>query len=59
LTARCDGFRVTGDDPNVSARNDRRDSPTPQPLSNWSIEAGALVVLAVAAFVWIMLLRRY
>jgi uncharacterized protein YjbI with pentapeptide repeats len=28
-------------------------------LSNWSIAAGALVVLAVAAVVWSVLLRRY
>jgi hypothetical protein len=28
-------------------------------LSNWSIAAGALVVLAVAAVVWFVLLRHY
>jgi hypothetical protein len=28
-------------------------------LSNWSIVAGALVVLAVTAVVWFVLLRRY
>jgi uncharacterized protein YjbI with pentapeptide repeats len=48
-----------GDDPGVTARSTRPDLPTPRPLSNWSIAAGALVVLAVAAVVSFVLLRRY
>jgi hypothetical protein len=47
-----------GDDPGVTARSSRPDSPTPRPLSNWSIAAGALVVIAVAAVVGFELLRR-
>jgi uncharacterized protein YjbI with pentapeptide repeats len=43
----------------VTARTSRPDPPTPRPLSNWSIAAGALVVLAVAAVVWFVLLHRY
>jgi hypothetical protein len=43
----------------VTARSSRPDPPTPRPLSNWTIAAGALVVLAVAAVVWFVLLRRY
>jgi uncharacterized protein YjbI with pentapeptide repeats len=48
-----------GDDPAMTARSNRPDPPTPRPLSNWSIAAGALVVLAVAVVVWFVLLRRY
>jgi hypothetical protein len=48
-----------GDDPGVTAPSNRPDSPTPRPLSNWAIAAGALVVLAVAAVVSFVLLRRY
>jgi hypothetical protein len=47
------------DDPGVTARSNRPDPPTPRPLSNWSIAAGALVVLVVAVVVWFVLLRRY
>ena len=43
----------------VSARSSRADPPTPRPLSNWSIAAGALVVLGVAGVVGFVLLRRY
>ncbi|MBV9161144.1 MAG: pentapeptide repeat-containing protein [Pseudonocardiales bacterium] len=43
----------------MSARSSRPDSPTPRPLSNWVIAAGALVVLAVAVVIWFVLLRRY
>lgn len=43
----------------MTARCNRPDPPTPRPLSNWSIAAGALVVLAVAVVVWFVLLRRY
>jgi len=43
----------------VTARSSRPDQPTPRPLSNWTIAAGALVVLAVAAVVSFLLLRRY
>lgn len=55
----CDEFRAVGDDLAVIARSNRPDPPTPRPLSNWSIAAGALVVLAVAAVVSFVLLRRY
>jgi hypothetical protein len=48
-----------GDDPGVTARSNQPNPPTPRPLSNWTIAAGALVVLAVAAVVWFVLLRRY
>jgi uncharacterized protein YjbI with pentapeptide repeats len=48
-----------GDDPAMTARSNQPDPPTPRPLSNWSIAAGALVVLAVAVVVWFILLRRY
>ena len=48
-----------GDDPGVTARSNRPDPPTPRPLSNWTIAAGALVVLAVAVVVSFVLLRRY
>jgi hypothetical protein len=41
----CDDFRSAGDDPCVTARSNRPDPPTPRPLSNWTIVAGALVVL--------------
>jgi hypothetical protein len=42
----------------VTARSNRPDPPTPRPLSNWSIAAGALVVLATVAVLWFVLLRR-
>ena len=48
-----------GDDPGVTAPSNRPNPPTPRPLSNWTIAAGALVVLAVAAVVGFVLLRRY
>lgn len=48
-----------GDDPGVTAHSSRPDPPTPRPLSNWTIAAGALLVLAVAAVVWFALLRLY
>jgi hypothetical protein len=48
-----------GDDPGVTARSNPPDPPTPRPLSNWTIAAGALVLLAVVAVVWFVLLRRY
>jgi uncharacterized protein YjbI with pentapeptide repeats len=48
-----------GDDPGVTLRRNQSDPPTPRPLSNWTIAAGALVVLAVAAVVSFLLLRRY
>ena len=48
-----------GDDPGVTARSNRPDPPTPRPLSNWTIAAGALLVLAVAAVVGFVLLRLY
>jgi hypothetical protein len=47
------------DDPGVTLRRNQSDPPTPRPLSNWTIAAGALVVLAVAAVVSFLLLRRY
>ncbi|MGB6162017.1 MAG: hypothetical protein WCF33_22835 [Pseudonocardiaceae bacterium] len=43
----------------MTTRSNRPDSPTPRPLSNWIIAAGALVVLAVAVVIWFVLLRRY
>lgn len=43
----------------VTARSNRPDPPTPRPLSNWTIAAGALVVLGVAAVIGFVLLRRY
>ncbi|MGH4019997.1 MAG: hypothetical protein ACRDT0_12340 [Pseudonocardiaceae bacterium] len=43
----------------MTARSNRPDPPTPRPLSNWIIAVGALVVLAIAAVVWFVLLRRY
>jgi len=43
----------------VTTRSSRPDPPTLRPLSNWTIAAGTLVVLAVAAVVLFMLLRRY
>jgi hypothetical protein len=48
-----------GDDPGVTARSRRPDPLTPRPWSNWTIAPVALVVLAVAAVVWFVLLRRY
>jgi uncharacterized protein YjbI with pentapeptide repeats len=48
-----------GDDPGMTARSNRPDPLAPRPLSNWTIAAGALVVLAVAAVVSFVLLRRY
>jgi hypothetical protein len=58
-----DGFRAAGDDPGVTARSNRPDSSTPQPLSKWIIRIGAVVVLAaavvVAAVSWLMLRRLY
>jgi uncharacterized protein YjbI with pentapeptide repeats len=48
-----------GDDPGVTARSNRPNAPTPRPLSNWTIAVGALVVLAVVAVIWFVLLRRY
>jgi uncharacterized protein YjbI with pentapeptide repeats len=48
-----------GDDPGVTARSNQPDQPPPRPLSNWTIAAGALVVLAAAAVVSFLLLRRY
>ncbi len=42
---------VAVDDPGVIARSNGPDPPTPRPLSNWSMAAGALLVLAVAAVV--------
>jgi pentapeptide repeat protein len=43
----------------VTAPSSQPDPPTPRPLSNWTIAAGALLVLAVAAVVSFLLLRRY
>ena len=47
----------------MTARSSRPDPPTPRPLSNWTIAAGALVVLAVAVVVvavsWFVLRRLY
>lgn len=43
----------------VTARSNRPEPPTPRPLSNWSIAVGALVMLAVVAVVWFVLLRSY
>ncbi|MDQ2884001.1 MAG: pentapeptide repeat-containing protein [Actinomycetota bacterium] len=44
----------------MTAPSNRPDPPTPRPLSNWTILAGALVVLGVAAVViWFVLLRHY
>ncbi|MDQ2883930.1 MAG: pentapeptide repeat-containing protein [Actinomycetota bacterium] len=43
----------------MTTRSNRLGSPTPRPLSNWTIAAGALVVLAIAAVVGFVLLRRY
>ena len=47
----CDDFRAVGDDPGVTTRSNRPDSPTPRPLSNWTTAAGALMVLAVAVVI--------
>jgi hypothetical protein len=47
-----------GDDPSVTTPSSRPDKP-PQPLPRWIIGLGTLVVLAVAAVVWFVLLRRY
>jgi uncharacterized protein YjbI with pentapeptide repeats len=43
----------------VTTRGNRPDPPTPRPLSNWFIVAGALVVLAIVAVIWFVMLRRY
>jgi Pentapeptide repeats (9 copies) len=43
----------------MTARSNRPDPPTPRPLSNWTIAAWALVLLAVVAVVSFVLLRRY
>jgi Pentapeptide repeats (9 copies) len=48
-----------GDDPGVTAPSNRPDPPTPRPLSNWTIAAGALMVLGIAAVIVFVLLRRY
>lgn len=48
-----------GDDPGVTERSNQPDPPTPRPLSNWTILAGALVVLGVAAVIGVVLFRRY
>ncbi|MGH3855485.1 MAG: pentapeptide repeat-containing protein [Pseudonocardiaceae bacterium] len=55
----CDDFRAEGDDLCVTTRSNRPGPPTPRPLSNWLIAAGALVVLGVVAVIWFVLLRRY
>ncbi|MBV8540158.1 MAG: pentapeptide repeat-containing protein [Pseudonocardiales bacterium] len=43
----------------MTAPSNRPDPPTPRPLSNWSIAAGAVVLLAIATVVSFVLLRRY
>jgi len=55
----ADVWQTVSDDPSVTASSNRPDSPTPRPLSNWTIVAGALVVLGVAAVIWFVLLRHY
>ncbi|MFZ2117639.1 MAG: pentapeptide repeat-containing protein [Pseudonocardiaceae bacterium] len=43
----------------MTARSSRPDEPPPKPLPRWNIWLGTLGVLAVAAVVWFVLLRRY
>jgi hypothetical protein len=44
----------------VTARSNRPNRPILRPLSNWMIAVGALLVIAVGAVIWFVLLRsRY
>ncbi|MBW0010615.1 MAG: pentapeptide repeat-containing protein [Pseudonocardiales bacterium] len=43
----------------MTAPSNQPDPPTPRPLSNWTILAGTLVMLGVAAVIWFLLLHHY